>query len=241
MKYLIKFSYNGTKFHGFQRQKRLKSVQGTLEKVLSEVLNSDIVIKGSGRTDAGVHAIGQCAHFEVDKKLTKEDFNIINKLLNGDIVITKWRVVKDDFHARHNVKWKKYVYKINVGSYDIAKEGYYYQVKYDLNFTEMKRTMNLFEGTYDFRNFVSGPRIDYTTTIYKTRIRKKKDIIELEFVGIGFYRYMVRHLVGAVLDVGRGKAKVYDVERMLENPQVEKFLSVVPADGLYLVDVKYNF
>ncbi len=239
MRYLIKFSYDGTKFHGFQRQNDVKNVQGTLERVLSDVIDNEIVIKGSGRTDAGVHANTQCAHFDTDKKITKEDISIINRLLNDEIVIKKWQIVKDDFHARHDVKWKKYVYKVNNGSYDKLKEGYYYQIKYHLNMSEMKRTIKLFKGTHDFRNFVSGPRLDYTTTIYKTNIKKKGDIILFEFVGIGFYRYMVRHLVGALIDVGRGKAKYYDVERMLENPLVAKNLSVVPAEGLYLMDIKY--
>ncbi len=239
MRYLIKFSYDGTKFHGFQRQNDVKNVQGTLEKVLSDVFESDIVIKGSGRTDAGVHAEAQCAHFDVDKKITKEDINIINRILNEDIVIKNYKLVKNDFHARHDVKYKKYVYKLNIGDFDKLKEGYYYQRKFKLDFSLMKRAMKLFVGTHDFRNFVSGPRIDYTTTIYKAKLKKKGSIVLFEFVGIGFYRYMVRHLVGALVDVGRGKAKVSDVERMLDNPLVEKNLSVVPADGLYLVDVKY--
>ena len=239
MRYLIKFSYDGTKFHGFQRQNDVKNVQGTLEHVLSDVLESDIVIKGAGRTDAGVHAISQCAHFDVDRKIKKEDINIINRLLNGEIKIKKWQVVNSNFHARHDVKRKKYVYKLNIGEFDKDKEGYYYQIKYKLDFSLMKRVMKLYVGTHDFRNFVSGPRIDYTTTIYKTRIKRNGNIILFEFVGIGFYRYMVRHLVGAILDVGRGKAKVVDVERMLENPLIIKSLSVVPADGLYLVDIKY--
>ena len=239
MRYLIKFSYDGTKFHGFQRQKDVKNVQGTLEHVLSDVLESDIVIKGAGRTDAGVHAITQCAHFDVDRKIKKEDINIINRLLNGEIKIKKWQVVNSNFHARHDVKRKKYVYKLNIGEFDKDKEGYYYQIKYKLDFSLMKRVMKLYVGTHDFRNFVSGPKIDYTTTIYKTRIKRNGNIILFEFVGIGFYRYMVRHLVGAILDVGRGKAKVVDVERMLENPLIIKSLSVVPADGLYLVDIKY--
>ena len=107
MRCLIKFSYDGTKFHGFQRQNEVKNVQGTLERVLSDVLESTIVIKGCGRTDAGVHATRQCAHFDTDKKITREDINIINKMLNDEIVIKKWKIVKDDFHARHDVKWKK--------------------------------------------------------------------------------------------------------------------------------------
>ena len=239
MRYLIEFSYDGTKFHGFQRQKNEKNVQGTLEHVLSRVLESDIVIKGAGRTDAGVHALAQYAHFDADRKIKKEDINIINRLLDEEIVIKKLQVVNSDFHARHDVERKKYVYKINIGDFDKDKEGYYYQIKHKLDFSLMKRVMKLFVGTHDFRNFVSGPRIDYTTTIYKTRIKRKGNIILFEFVGIGFYRYMVRHLMGAILDVGRGKAKIVDVERMLENPLIIKSLSVVPADGLYLVNIKY--
>ena len=239
MRYLIKFSYDGTKFHGFQRQNNEKSVQGTLEKVLSDVFDMDIVIKGSGRTDAGVHALAQCAHFDAPKKVTREDINIINRILNDEIVIKSCKMVKDNFHARHDVKSKKYVYMINNGMYEKEKEGYYYQLKYDLDLGLMQRVAKLLEGTHDFRNFVSGSRIDYTTTIFKIKIKRKGNIIIMEFVGIGFYRYMVRHLVGAILDVGRGKAKVTDVERMLENPHIDKKLSVVPADGLYLVDIKY--
>ena len=239
MRYLIKFSYDGTKFHGFQRQNDVKNVQGTLERVLSDVFESDIVIKGSGRTDAGVHANGQCAHFDIDKKITKEDINIINRILNDEIVIKSYKLVRNDFHARHDVKRKKYIYKLNIGDFDKTKEGYCNQKRLKLDFSLMKRAMKLFVGTHDFRNFVSGPRLDYTTTIYKTKIKRKGDIVLFEFVGIGFYRYMVRHLVGAVIDVGRGKAKVSDIERMIENPLVEKNLSVVPAEGLYLVEVKY--
>ena len=118
MRYLIKFSYDGTKFHGFQRQNNEKSVQGTLEKVLSDVFDMDIVIKGSGRTDAGVHALAQCAHFDAPKKVTREDINIINRILNDEIVIKSCKMVKDNFHARHDVKSKKYVYMINNGMYE---------------------------------------------------------------------------------------------------------------------------
>lgn len=239
MRYLIRFSYDGTKFHGFQRQNNVKNVQGMLEHVLSEVLECEIFIKGSGRTDAGVHANGQCAHFDAPRKITKEDINIINKLLNEEIVIKSFKLVKNDFHARHDVKWKKYVYKMSVGEYKKEKAGYYYQIKYDLDMALMKRTVKLFVGTHDFRNFVSGPRLDYTTTIFKANIKRKKDVILLEFVGVGFYRYMVRHLVGAVLDVGKGKVKVIDAQKMIENPLIFKSLSVVPADGLYLEKICY--
>ena len=238
MRYLIKFSYDGTKFHGFQRQNDVKNVQGTLENVLSKVLGANILIKGSGRTDAGVHAIMQCAHFDYEGKINNSDIDKINILLNNEIVINKICNVKNDFHARHDVKEKVYVYKINNGKYKKEYEGYYYQIKYDLDIKKMKKASKLLIGTHDFHNFVSGYRDDYTSTIYKIKIKKYKDIINFKFVGIGFYRYMVRHLVGALIDVGRGKVDIHVIENMLDK-NIDKKLSVVPADGLYLEKIKY--
>lgn len=238
MRYLIKFSYDGTKFHGFQRQNDVKNVQGTLENVLSKVLGANILIKGSGRTDAGVHAIMQCAHFDYEGKINNSDIDKINILLNNEIVINKICNVKNDFHARHDVKEKVYVYKINNGKYKKEYEGYYYQIKYDLDIKKMKKASKLLVGTHDFHNFVSGYRNDYTSTIYKIKIKKYKDIINFKFVGIGFYRYMVRHLVGALVDVGRGKVDIHVIENMLDK-NIDKKLSVVPADGLYLEKIKY--
>lgn len=239
MRYLIKFSYDGTKFHGFQRQKNVKNVQGTIEKVLSNILQEKIIIKGSGRTDAGVHAFCQCAHFDTTKKITANKMQKINKALNHEIVIKTYQKVKSNFHARHNVKWKKYLYKIYLGNSDTSKKGYYYEIKGKLNIKNMKNTAKLFEGTHDFRNFVSGKRINYITTIFHVKITKRGKTIILEFKGVGFYRYMIRHLVGAIIDVGRGKVDKNVVFNMLHQINIPKTLSVVPAEGLYLAKIKY--
>lgn len=239
MRYLIKFSYDGTKFHGFQRQNNVKSVQKTLEDALSKLLGVEIVIKGSGRTDAGVHALGQCAHFDYDGKVTIKEIQKLNEMLREEITIKKVRKVDNEFHARHSVKKKTYVYKINNGRYKDNYEGYYFQVKYPLDIKKMKKASKLFVGVHDFHNFVSGFRVDYTTCIYKINIKKHGDIILMKFIGAGFYRYMVRHLVGALLDVGRGKVNSNVIENMLLNENLNKKLSIVPAAGLYLVGVDY--
>lgn len=240
MRYLIKFSYDGTFFKGFQRQKDVPSVQGTLESVLSNYFNKEIVIKGSGRTDAGVHANNQGAHFDVDKKITSNDLALINEALKGEIIINKIKRVPDDFHARFNAVEKTYMYKVYLGK-DNSKIGYYYQINYGLDMKKMLSVAKLLVGTHDFHNFVSGERDDYTSTIFNIKIKKKRNVITFIFKGFGFYRYMVRHLVGAIIDVGRGKATIEDVKYMLNNPNIPKNLSVVPADGLYLVDIKYVF
>ena len=146
MRYLIKFGYDGTKFHGFQRQNDVKNVQGTLENALSKVLKSNILIKGSGRTDAGVHAHMQCAHFDYDGSVSNKDIDKINILLNNEIIINKISVVSNDFHARHNVIKKMYVYKVNNGKYKKEYDGYYYQVKYDF---DIKKHLIIINNEYD--------------------------------------------------------------------------------------------
>lgn len=239
MRYLISFSYDGTLFHGFQRQKNVKNVQGLLEQTLSNYFGQDILIKGSGRTDAGVHASCQCAHFDTSNNVTWKDISHINKLLNGEIVINKLKRVSSDFHARHDVKRKTYVYKINTGKYKNAYEGYYYQIKYNLDIKKMREASKCFVGVHDYKNFVSGYRDDYESVIYKIKINKFGNILILKFVGAGFYRYMVRHLVGALVDVGKGKTDVSTIAMMIDNEEFTKKLSVVPACGLYLTDIKY--
>ncbi len=159
--------------------------------------------------------------------------------MNKEIVIKKWKKVDDIFHARHSVKKKCYIYKVNNGKYHEDYEGYYYQLRYPLDIKKMKQASKVFVGTHNFQAFVSGERPSYISTIYKIKIVKKKDIVLFKFVGIGFYRYMVRHLVGALLDVARGKVDCIVLRDMLENPLEKKTLSVAPGCGLYLMDIRY--
>ena len=180
----------------------------------------------------------QCAHFDTDKIISHKDIDKINELLKEEIVINKCMLVNSDFHARYDVKKKTYVYKINTGKYKSNYNGYYYQIKYDFDIKGMKKASKLLVGTYDYHNFVSGYRDDYTSTIYKIKIKKYGDILTFKFVGIGFYRYMVRHLVGALLDVGKGKVDIHVIENMLDK-DINKTLSVVPAEGLYLEKIEY--
>lgn len=237
MRYLMSFSYDGSKFHGFQRQNDVVSVQRTLEEALSRLLEEKVVIKGSGRTDAGVHALVQTAHFDTEQKLTKDFKDVLNNELSN-IVIEKIKKVDDDFHARFSVKEKTYRYVINLDR-ENQDDNYYFTSFVPLDVDKMKRTSKLLVGPHDFHNFVSGNREDYYTEIYKVDIKVDKNHIIFEFTGAGFYRYMIRHLVGALYDVGRGKATVDDVKFMLDFPDVFKQLSVLPAGGLYLVKVKY--
>lgn len=239
MKYLITLSYDGSKFYGFQRLKNDKSVQRILEQALTKINKTEVLVKGAGRTDRGVHALGQCASFSLDIKIDESHLKkALNSLLGDYIYVTDCKIVNDDFHARFSVKSKQYTYKINVGVYNPIEADYVYQCPYKLDIKKIKRCCKLFNGGHDFRNFVSGSRDDYKSIIYKINVCKKKDILEITFIGKSFYRYMVRNIVGALIDVGRGKVDVSMVKRMLDN-EIEADLFTAPACGLYLDNIKY--
>lgn len=238
MRYFMVFSYDGSKFHGFERQKDVKSVQKTIEDGLSLYLHTKIVIKASGRTDALVHALSQCAHFDYDQKLPHDLKAKLNELFQQEIIIKKIKRVADDFHARFNVVAKTYRYIMNTKPNE-ETSVYYQNIYYPLDINKMREASKILLGKHDFRNFVSGKRDNYETIIYKITIKKKRNLIIFEFTGAGFYRYMVRHLVGALYDVGRGKVEKETVKKMVDNPDISKNLTVMPANGLYLVNVKY--
>lgn len=235
MKYMMVISYDGSKFHGFQRQRNVRNVQGYLEDELSKILNEEIIVKGAGRTDRGVHALYQVIHFE-----TSKDVSNLKKLLNNvleDLKIKKIKKVNEDFHARHSVKNKTYLYKVDLSNN--KDENYYLKLRNNLDIKEMKKVSSLFLGTHDFKNFVAGERLDYIGTILDIKIYKFNNILYFKFKGIGFYRYMVRNLVGALLEVGKGKASKKTIENMLEHPEIDKRLPTSSPNGLYLLKINY--
>ncbi len=240
MRYLVELSYDGSNFNGFQRLNDERSVQAELEHALSIINKADVEVKGAGRTDKGVHALGQRAHFDLDVDVPIDRLKTaLNDILPGDIRIISIEKVTPDFHARFNVTKKVYEYKINTGEYDVFKNNYYYQYKYDFNIDILKEVASLFIGVHNFKNFVSGERDNYEAIIYNIDINKDNDIITITFEGKSFYRYMVRNLVGAMLDVARGKATIEDVKNMLDNYDIDKHLSCAPANGLYLNKIYY--
>lgn len=234
MKLLIIFSYDGSKFYGFQRQKDKRNVQGTIEEALSKIYSKEIQIKGAGRTDRGVHAKNQAAHFVVPYKVSGLKRKL-NSYLN-DIKIKRVKTVEDDFHARHSVKSKTYIYKIALNGN--KNSNYFYNLKYSVDIDKMKKVANYFVGTHDFKNFVSGKRDDYTSTIFSIKFKKKRNILTIAFKGVGFYRYMVRNLVGALIAVGRGKVNEQDILYAL-NCQENMQFPTAPPNGLYLRNIEY--
>lgn len=238
MRIKLTFSYDGSKFNGFQRLKNARSVQKDLEDALSRLYGEKIEIKGAGRTDAGVHANGQVAHYDTVKTV-KNLSSRINELVNPDIVIKDARKVSDEFHARHSIKKKEYIYKINLGPFQSSLTNYYYQPNFQLDINLMKKCSECFIGTHDFKNFVSGEKEDTVTTIYSITFKKVFSKLEVHFIGAGFYRYMIRNLMGALIDVGKCKTPMYEVENMVNNPDRKKTLPTAEPEGLYLNKIWY--
>ena len=240
MRYLVTINYDGSNFYGFQRLKNKRSVQDEIEKVLKVINKKDVEIKGAGRTDKGVHAYGQRAHFDLDINIPKDRLlKALNDSLPDDIRITSIEEVDKDFHARFNVKKKVYQYKINLGKYDPLKNNYYYQFDYKIDMDKLNKAKELLIGEHNFKNFVSGERDNYDAIIYDIILEEKKEILTITFEGKSFYRYMVRNMVGAMLDVATGKQSLDTLKEMLDNVKVVKQMSCAPAQGLYLMKIYY--
>lgn len=241
MRYFIKFSYDGSKFYGFQRQWDKPSVQKTIEDALTIINKSPAQIKGAGRTDIGVHANGQCAHFDLEQIIPEERLKTaINSIVHPYIHIVECKKVDDDFHARFSVKKKKYAYKIWLGEYDPKKYDYYLMYDKKLDVDKLKECANLLKGGHNFHNFVSGVRYNYDMIIEDIEFIEKENELDIIFIGKSFYRYMVRNLVGAMLDISEGKNDIVLLKKMIDEEDFDYQLSCAPAKGLYLKGVYYD-
>lgn len=241
MRYLIRFGYDGSHFYGFQRLKNKVSVQKTLEDALTIINKKLVEIKGAGRTDIGVHANCQCAHFDLDMNIPEGRLKMaINSIVHPYIHIVECRKVSDDFHARFSVKRKKYVYKIWCGAYDPKKYDYYLMYDKKLDVDKLKECASVLIGRHDFHNFVSGSRDNYDMEIEDIEIVENGEEVDIVFTGKSFYRYMVRNLVGAMLDYHEGKCDILLLQKMLNNKDFDYQLSCASAKGLYLEGVYYG-
>lgn len=246
MKYFMTFSYDGTNFSGYQKQPKKRTIQKEIEDVLKQINNGKSVnIYASGRTDAGVHALNQKAHFNLDIKITPERLlRGMNSLLPLDIYIKNIDYVEDDFHARFNVNGKEYIYKINMGEYDTIERNYVFQYCKKLDVVAMERGLKYLEGTHNFKSFVKTDEeiVDYVRTISQaTIVRDNRDINKLiiTFVGTGFLRYMVRNMVGLLIEIGEGKRKPEEILDIFKHEDRRFAGKTAPSCGLYLRNVFY--
>ena len=246
MKYFMTFSYDGTNFNGYQKQPKKRTDQREIEDVLKQINdNKCVTIYSSGRTDAGVHALNQKAHFEMNVKITPERLlKGMNSLLPEDIYVKNITIVDDSFHARFNAIGKEYIYIINTGEYNPIERNYAYQYCKRLDLVAMERGLKYLEGTHNYKSFVKTDEeiTDYVRTISQALIRRdSKDFNKLviTFVGTGFLRYMVRNMVGLLIEIGEGKRKPEDIIEIFNHENRRMAGKTAPSCGLYLRNVFY--
>lgn len=243
MKFLIKFSYDGTNYKGFQYQKGLPSIQESIEQALTKINNNQkTTITATGRTDKGVHALCQYAHANLSINITEQNLKrALNSNLPNDIHVIETRIVSNDFHARYDVKKKEYKYYINIGEYNPIERNYVFQYNHDLDIEKMQEAIKYFLGEHDFRAFVTEnkEKENCVRTITSAKIEKQFEKIIITFEGDGFLRYQVRNMVGILIRVGENKLTPSDVERILLSKDRRKTGKTAPPQGLYLTKVLY--
>lgn len=239
MRYFIRFSYDGSRFYGFQRLNEEDSVQKKLEEALTIINKEETLIKGCSRTDACVHSNGSVAHFDLEVSVPEERLmKAINRIVKPYIYVYECKKVNDDFHARFSVVKKKYVYKIWTGEYDPKLYDYYLMYPYNIEIDKLRSVADLFIGEHNFKSFVAGSRLNNNAVIYDINFIKKDNEILIEFIGKSFYRYMVRNLVGAMLDYNKGKCTIEEIRNMLKGKKMT--LTCANPRGLYLDYVYYE-
>ncbi len=239
----LTIAYNGTNYSGWQRQTNAKTVQGEIERALRIVMNKNITIHGSGRTDAGVHALGQVASFSEEFSIPIDRLEFaLNNALPLDIVINSIEEAPMDFHARYSSKGKKYIYKI----YNDVKRNpiYSYQsyfVRRYIDINKLRAASKHFLGEHDFSAFMtSGSSIKNTVrTIQDINIYTEDKFIVLEYKGNGFLYNMVRIITGTLLDVCSGKIDINDLDSIIKSKNRRKAGHKAPSQGLYLAKVYY--
>lgn len=243
-RYLINFSYDGSNYNGYQKQKGLNTVQGSIEEALKKINNSkNTKIHSSGRTDANVHAINQYGHTDINVNITEYKLKCaLNSLLPNDIYIKSAKRVDDNFHARYMVLSKEYMYKLNMGEFNPIERNYVFQFCKKLNVDDMKKAIINFIGEHDFTTFSSNQdrKENNIRTIFEASIKEDNDYLIISFKGNGFLKYMVRIMVGALIMVGEGKIKPGDINNMFDLKDKSLIKITANPEGLYLKNVEYK-
>lgn len=237
-------AYVGTNYHGFQKQPQGGTIQDVLEEFLSKVCGEPVEIAGSGRTDAGVHALAQTVSFKTKGTIPCENIVKASRgMLPNDIAVIGAEEMASDFHARFSAKWKAYRYCIYTGRennpfvYDRA-----WQIKEKLNILAMEQAAQLLVGEHDFTNFRSTGSEEGSAvrTIYQADLTIKDMNLYFDIVGNGFLYHMVRNIVSGLVQIGLGRHELVDFQKALQLQPNALEHSPAPAQGLYLVEVGYK-
>jgi tRNA pseudouridine38-40 synthase len=238
-------AYDGTPFAGWQSQLHRNTIQDHLERAFERVVGKPIRVHGAGRTDARVHALAQCAHVDLSKDFlsTTRWTEALNALLPPAIRVLRCRYVSKDFHARRSAEGK--IYRYRIWSAPVLPPFEYrraWHIAHPLDLKIMNRVAKHFVGTHDFASFAANrgkPEESTVRTIYSVRIRKSGSCVTIDFDGNGFLYKMVRLIVGTLVRCASGKMRIEDATARLDSGQTTSPRFVAPAEGLYLVRVRY--
>lgn len=241
MRYLISLSYDGSAFYGYQIQNDNITVEGELEKCLSKIFNKKINTISSSRTDRGVHALNQYCHFDSDRKMnTKSLAHSLNSLINESIYIKRIKIVDDCFHSRYDVSKKEYIYKLNMDEYNPIEKDYVFQYNKKIDVKLLDEFINKISGPHNFKSFTS----DKDSNSYERDIivdyRIQKGILYLRFESSGFLRYMIRNIVGLLIDINESKKSIDDIDQIFEGKQRTLCGRCASSVGLYLNKIEFN-
>ena len=251
---LLTIEYDGSEFHGWQRQPEERTVQGTLEEALEKLLGEEVSVNGTSRTDAGVHALGQCCSFSGDFGIPTENIKgALNNLLSdgktisgslpGAIIVLDCKEVPEGFHARFNCTKKTYIYKISTGEANAFDRKYKYFVPGKLDIKAMGKAAGYIVGTHDFACFQSAggtPRETTVRTVFDLKIDIEKEDVNIEITGDGFLYNMVRIIVGTLVEVGQGRRSPESVKEAIEAMDRSLAGHTAPAEGLYLSGIYFE-
>ncbi len=242
--YKILIQYDGTRYKGWQIQNSTdQTIQGKLQAVLEQLAGHQIEVIGSGRTDAGVHAIGQVANFHIEDSFEKEEIlGYLNRYLPMDIAVLSIEEVQERFHSRFSAVKKTYVYRIHTSSIpDVFARKYKYTYTEKLDINRMCKAANQLIGTHDFMAFCGNKKMKKSTvrTITAIEITEKEHEIVISYTGDGFLQQMIRIMTGTLIEVGTGRKEPEDMIKILESKDRSAAGYTVPPEGLALYEVTY--
>ncbi len=240
MKYLINLSYDGSKFYGYQIQNNKITVEGEIENILSKIFNEKINTIGASRTDKGVHAFNQYCHFESCKYINpKKLMYSMNKMINRSIYIKSIKKVSESFNSRYDVIKKEYIYKINLGEYNPIEKDYILQYNKSISIELLDSFCENMSGIHNFKSFTS----DTDKTNYEKNLvidyKISKKVLYLRFESTGFLRYMIRNIVGLLIEINDSKKKISDINIIFNSMNRESLGKCALPNGLYLNKILY--
>ncbi len=236
-------SYDGSKFFGWQRQEGFYSVQQAMEEALAALTGQTVVVHGSSRTDSGVHALGQVAHFRVDTRITDERLrHALNFHLSEGVAIRRLETAPEDFHARFSALGKRYMYAVRTTRFRSPfGPTLAHWVPQPLNLQAMREAASVLRGRHDFGAFATSgsPRSSNVRTLRSLHFIARHERLALVVEGDGFLYNMVRTIAGTLIEVGKGSLAPADMARILASRDRSEAGPTAPPGGLYLVSVRY--